>query len=233
MITTLGIDADDTLWHNDNLFTVTYQRFYQLLAPYAEQDHLQERMMAAERRNLSLYGYGVNGFTLSMIETAIEVMDRNAPVNVIGEILSAGKAMLERPVETFEGVRDTIAALAGEYTLVLITKGDLLDQERKLASSGLGEFFDAVETVTEKTAELYQRIFSRHPGGVAGAAMVGDALNSDILPAIAAGAWGIHIPYASTFWTEESAYPEDRTRYARLNALSALPGWLGKQSRAG
>jgi putative hydrolase of the HAD superfamily len=233
VITTIGIDADDTLWHNDNLFTVTYQRFFQLLAPYAEQDHLQERMMAAERRNLSLYGYGVKGFTLSMIETAIEVMDRNAPVNVIGEILTAGKAMLERPVETFEGVQETIAELAKDYTLVLITKGDLLDQERKLASSGLGEFFDAVETATEKTPELYARIFSRQPGGVAGAAMVGDALTSDILPAIAAGAWGIHIPYATTFWAEESAVPMDTTRYIRLDKLAALPAWLRGQSGGG
>ena len=143
-ITTIGFDADDTLWQNERFFRLTEDRFQALLADHADPDHLAERLLATERRNLKLYGFGAKGFTLSMIETALEVSDQRLPVAVIDEILALGRAMLSFPIETLPHVRETLDALAGRFRLVLITKGDLFDQERKLAQSGLGELFSGV-----------------------------------------------------------------------------------------
>ena len=152
-ITTVGLDADDTLWHNERFFHMTQARFAELLAEHAERAHLADRLLAAERRNLGHYGFGIKGFMLSMIETAIEVTEGQVPGHVIGQIIAAGQDMLAHPIELLPGVADTIETLAGSHKLVLITKGDLLDQERKLAQSGLGDAFDAVEIVSHKTAE--------------------------------------------------------------------------------
>ena len=146
-LTTIGFDADDTLWQNEQFFRMTEARFAELLADFAEADHLTERLIEAEKRNLARYGFGIKGFTLSMIETAIEVTEGRVPARVIGEILEAGREMLVHPVETLPHVTETLERLAPDYRIVLITKGDLFDQERKLAQSGLGDFFDAVEIV--------------------------------------------------------------------------------------
>src|SRR5439155_2610363 len=141
----------------------------------------------------------IKGFTLSMIETAIEVSEGQVGANVIEEILSFGRAMLRHPVETLPHARETLSELAGCYRLILITKGDLFDQERKLAQSGLGDFFAAVEIVSDKTAATYQRIFTRLGDGPSLGMMVGNSLKSDIVPAILAGSWGVHIPQPLTW----------------------------------
>ena len=132
-ITTVGFDADDTLWHNEQVFRLTQERFAALLADHAEPEHLAARLLAAERRNLGHYGYGIKGFTLSMIETAIEVTDGRVPAPVIGDLLAAGREMLAHPIELLPHARAAVETLAGSHRVVLITKGDLLDQERKLA----------------------------------------------------------------------------------------------------
>src|SRR5690606_33535694 len=132
------------------------------------------------KRNLGHYGFGIKGFTLSMIETAVEVTEGCVPAGVIGEILAAGREMLRHPVETLPHVHDTLEQLSGDFRLVLITKGDLFDQERKLAQSGLGDFFAAVEIVSDKTKETYARVFERHGDGAARAMMVGNSLKSDV-----------------------------------------------------
>ena len=175
-LTTIGFDADDTLWQNEQFFRLTEDRFAALLAEHAERDHLTERLIAAERRNVGHYGFGIKGFTLSMIETAIEVTEGRVPAAVIGEILAAGREMLRHPIETLPHVTETLQALSGDYRLVLVTKGDLFDQERKLAQSGLGELFDAVEIVSDKTAATYARVFARHGDGAERAMMVGNSL---------------------------------------------------------
>jgi putative hydrolase of the HAD superfamily len=180
---TIGFDADDTLWHNERFFRITQDRFAALLSDFAEPDHLQERLLAAERRNLGQYGFGIKGFVLSMIETAIEVTQAQVSAQVISDLVQAGREMLAHPIELMPGARAAVEALAGRGDLVLITKGDLLDQERKLAQSGLGELFDAVEIVSDKTAATYARVFGRHAGRRAG--MVGNSLRSDVMPAIA------------------------------------------------
>jgi len=224
-LTLVGLDADDTLWHNESIFRFTQDRFAGLLAPFADRPDLEARLAEAEGRNLRLYGYGVKGFTLSMIETAIEVAgDAAAPV--IREVLAAGREMLTHPVEPLPGVEQALAELSRRYRLLLITKGDLLDQERKLAASGLGERFVAVEVVSEKDAATYARLFDRHGSGPAHAAMIGNSLRSDVLPALAAGAFAAHIPYALTWAHEAAETPTGHPRFAELASIADAPAWL-------
>ena len=222
-LTAIGLDADDTLWQNERFFKLTETRFRELLAEYAEPDHLAERLLDAERRNLHRYGYGIKGFTLSMIETALEVTDNQAPATVIRAILEAGQEMLAHPVETLPGVPDALEALAGRHRLILITKGDLFDQERKLAASGLGEMFSAVEIVSEKDEQAYRRIFAEHGTGPEAALMAGNSLKSDVVPSIRAGAWGVHIPHELTWALEHVEAPIDAPRFRAIDSITALP----------
>jgi putative hydrolase of the HAD superfamily len=224
-VTTLGVDADDTLWHHETVFRLTQERFAEFLAPYADPADLAPHLAEVEARNLRFYGYGVKAFTLSMIETALAFAP-DASGSVIREILAAGREMLTHPIETLPRVEATLRRLADEYRLIVITKGDLLDQERKLAASGLGDHFSAVEIVSEKTANVYARLFARRGTGAAGAAMVGNSLRSDILPALEAGAYAAHIPYALTWAHEAGAAPVGHPRFAELTTFAEIPAWL-------
>jgi putative hydrolase of the HAD superfamily len=168
----------------------------------------------------------VKGFTLSMLETAMELCDGAAPPHIIREILAAGREMLAHPVETLPGVDEVLAELSEKYRLVLITKGDLMDQERKLAASGLGELFAAVEIVSEKDRSTYDRIFARHGTGAAEAVMAGNSMKSDVLPAIEAGAFACHIPYHITWAHELADAPEGHPRYVSLSRIGELPDWI-------
>lgn len=228
MLTTIGFDADDTLWHNETFFRLTQDRFTRLLADHSDPVRLHDRLLAAERRNLGAYGFGVKGFTLSMIETAIEVSGGQVPASLIGEILAAGREMLEHPVNLLPHARATVTALAAEYRVVLITKGDLLDQERKLAQSGLGELFDGVEIVSDKTPEIYRAAFARHGTGADQGLMVGNSLKSDVLPMLAAGGWGVHVPHELTWALERADPPTGHGRFHHLPDLSLLPDLVGK-----
>jgi putative hydrolase of the HAD superfamily len=221
-LTAVGFDADDTLWQNEQFYRLTEARFRELLGDHAEPDHLSARLLEAERRNLAAYGFGIKGFTLSMIETAIEVTQGRVPATVIADILSAGREMLAHPVETLPHARETLAALAGRYRILLITKGDLFDQERKLAQSGLGDLFDAVEIVSDKTADTYRRVFGRHADGSERSMMVGNSLKSDVIPAIAAGSWGVYVPHELTWVHEHAEEPADAARFRRLAHLGEL-----------
>jgi putative hydrolase of the HAD superfamily len=221
-LTTIGFDADDTLWQNEQFYRLTEQHFTELLADYAEGERISERLLASEKRNLSQYGFGIKGFTLSMIETAIEITEGEVPATVIAQILDIGRDLLSHPVETMPQVRETLEALAGNYLIVLITKGDLFDQERKLAQSGLGDFFDAVEIVSDKTAVTYRRIFSKVGDGPERAMMVGNSLKSDIVPAIAAGSYGVFVPHALTWVLEHVEEPKDAPRFRKIEHLGEL-----------
>ncbi|CAL1690862.1 hypothetical protein MMB232_00996 [Brevundimonas subvibrioides] len=229
-ITTVGLDADDTLWHNETIFRLTQARFLDLLSAHADTATTEARLAEVERRNLRLYGYGIKGFTLSMIETAMELCDGEAPAPVVREILAAGREMIAHPVETLPGVDETVAALAERHRLVLITKGDLLDQERKLAASGLGELFAAVEIVSEKDRGTYDRVFARHGTGADEAVMVGNSMKSDVLPALEAGAFAVHIPYHITWAHELAAAPDGHARYGTLDTIAALPAWIAERA---
>ncbi len=230
-ITTIGFDADDTLWQNEQFFRLTEERFVALLGEHGEAAEISGRLLEAEKRNLGFYGFGIKGFVLSMIETAIEITRGQVPASVIGEILAAGREMAAHPVETLPRVRETLETLSGDYRLVLITKGDLFDQERKLAQSGLGEFFHGVEIVSDKRAETYRRIFARHGDGAGHAMMVGNSLKSDILPALEAGSWAVHIPHELTWVLEHAEEPADAPRYRRLPDLGPLPALIDTLGR--
>jgi putative hydrolase of the HAD superfamily len=225
-ITTVGLDADDTLWHNETIFRLTQDRFRALMADVAAPEALEAKLAEVERRNLALYGYGVKGFTLSMIETAMELTHNEAPSRIIAEILAAGREMLTHPVEPLPGVESALADLAHDYRLILITKGDLLHQEQKLAASGLGELFAQVEIVSEKDASTYERVFARHGTGAAQAAMCGNSMRSDILPALEAGAYAAHVPYPLTWAHEMADAPQDHPRFAELSSIADLPAWV-------
>ncbi|UWS80160.1 HAD family hydrolase [Phaeobacter sp. G2] len=226
-LTTIGFDADDTLWHNERFFRVTQDRFAELLQDHTPPDldrpALERRLLAAEKRNLGRYGYGVKGFTLSMIETAIEVTDQQVPAAVIQELIVAGQMMLSYPIDLLPHAQEAVTQLAANHRVVLITKGDLLDQERKLAQSGLGDLFDAVEIVSEKTPEVYREIFNRHGDGIARAMMVGNSMRSDVVPPITAGGWGTYVPHGEIWELEHAEPPEASPRYNAIADLSQLP----------
>lgn len=226
-LTTIGFDADDTLWHNERFFRITQDRFAELLTDHTDRDHLAERLLAAERRNLGQYGYGIKGFVLSMIETAIEVTDRQVPASVIAELMEAGRDMLAHPIELLPHARAAIEGVAGTYRVVLITKGDLLDQERKLAQSGLGDLFDAVEIVSDKNAAVYDRIFHAHGNGPGRAMMVGNSMRSDVVPAIEAGGWGVFVPHGLAWEIEHAEPPTESDRYREIPDLGGLSDLLG------
>jgi len=221
---TIGFDGDDTLWHNESLFSMTQDRFRALLAHAADPTDLDRRLLEAERANLSVYGYGIKGFVLSMIETAIAVTDGHVPARDLQSLIDFGKAMLEHPVELLPGVKEVVETLAGRHRLVLITKGDLFDQESKIARSGLSDLFHAVEIVSEKDPAAYRRVMDRHGIDPARFLMVGNSVRSDILPVLATGAHAVHIPYAITWAHEEADVPDEH--YRRLESVRDLPALL-------
>ncbi|MCV3271743.1 HAD family hydrolase [Roseobacter sinensis] len=226
-LTTIGFDADDTLWHNERFFQMTQAHFAELLSEFTDKTSLMERLLAAEKRNIEHYGFGVKGFTLSMIETAIDVTDGQVATPVIAEILDAGREMLRHPVDLLPHAREAVECARQTHRIVLITKGDLLDQERKLAQSGLGDLFDGVEIVSDKTAETYVDIFARHGAGPDKGMMVGNSLRSDVLPMIEAGGWGVFVPHEHAWDLEQAAPPRDDARYKALPSLADLAPLIG------
>jgi putative hydrolase of the HAD superfamily len=223
----VGLDGDDTLWHNERLFSMTEERFRSLVETFADGRDVSSSLLETERRNLRLFGYGVKSFTLSMIETAIEVTAGRVPIGVVAELIEAGKQMLGHPVELLDGVAETMPSLAEAWTLILITKGDLFHQESKLARSGLLPHLDRVEIVSEKEPSTYRRILDAARVDPADFVMVGDSMRSDIEAALDVGARAIHIPGYREWALEQSglAGPEDG-RWWRLRSFRELPGLL-------
>jgi putative hydrolase of the HAD superfamily len=227
-LTTVAFDADDTLWHNERFFQMTQAHFAALLSDYTDEPSLMARLVEAERRNLGHYGFGIKGFTLSMIETAIDVTDGKVAGAVIAEILDAGREMLRHPVDLLPHARKAVEAAKRTHRIILITKGDLLDQERKLAQSGLGELFDAVEIVSDKTQAVYRNVFDRYGEGAARGMMVGNSLKSDVLPMIDAGGWGVHVPHGFEWELEKANPPQNTDRFSVLEDLSGLAGLVDR-----
>lgn len=225
-ITTIALDADDTLWQNEQFFRLTEQRFADLLRDYTDAPDLTDRLIASVTRNLSFYGFGMKGFALSMVETALDVTDHRVPGTVIAEILAAGRELLTYPIETLPYVDQALDQLQQTHRLILVTKGDVFDQERKLAASGLADYFVAIEIVADKNAATYARIFERHTDGPEHTVMVGNSLRSDILPALEAGSFAVHVPHDLTWSYEHAEEPVDEPRYARIDHLGELAGAL-------
>lgn len=221
-LTTIGFDADDTLWHNERFFRMTQDQFQALLADFADPDHLSDRLLDAERRNIGHYGFGIKGFVLSMIETAIEVTDQRVPASVIAQLIEAGQEMLRHPIDLLPHAQQAVEAAAQTHRVILITKGDLLDQERKLAQSGLGDLFHGVEIISAKTPEVYASIFTRHGDGPERAMMVGNSMKSDVRPVVDAGGWGVYVPHGLTWAIEHAEPPVEAPRYHELPDLGGL-----------
>jgi putative hydrolase of the HAD superfamily len=222
------LDADDTLWHNMRHFQATQDALVAMLEPFADAGIARSSLEACEIRNLKLYGYGAKAFTLSMIETALELGGDGVPASVIRGILDAGRALHAHPVELFEGIEQVLTALAGRAPLVLVTKGDLFHQEAKLAASGLGELFSGIEIVSDKKPSTFGAIFERYRVPPHRAVMAGDSIRSDVLPALQAGAWAAYIPQPLAWSHEQGTLPSDHPRFRELPSLAALVHWLDR-----
>lgn len=201
----IALDADDTLWHNMQLFMTVETRFQEMLADHGEPEEIAGRLFETETRNLEHFGYGVKGFTLSMIETAIELSDGAVTAREIAAIVEMGREMVHSPIELLDFVEPTIRRLASSHELMLLSKGDLFDQESKLARSGLGDYFRHVEIVSRKTPEVYADVLRRYDLAPEQFVMVGDSLRSDVLPVLEIGARAIHVPFPIIWAHEEVA----------------------------
>jgi len=228
----VGLDGDDTLWRNEEMFADVETRLRDLIHTYTNEADVNERLIKTERGNLALFGYGVKAFTLSMIETAIELTNGTVAAADIHRIVGWGKWMLSHPVELLDGVAEVVPRLADEYRLVLITKGDLFNQETKVAGSGLADHFEMVEIVSEKDPDTYREILKRHAIDPATFVMAGNSVRSDVLPVIEAGGRAVHIERALTWALEtvEGVNGKDHG-YAELRTIRDLPETLRDLTR--
>ena len=220
-ISTIAFDADDTLWVNETYFRDTEARFAALLDRFETQNTLDQQLFLKEMQNLPVYGYGIKGFMLSMVECAIEISNGNVSTAEIQSILAMGKEMIEHPVELLPGIETVLQQLQDRYRLLVLTKGDLLDQERKLAASGLGAYFHHVEVMSDKTPEKYQRLLEHLEINPNEFLMIGNSLKSDVLPIIEIGAKAIHIPFHTT-WAHEQVSDMEAERADYLTISNAL-----------
>jgi len=229
-VAVIGFDGDDTLWHSEDAFARAQEGLVDLLCLHASDAEVLAKLQEIERRNLQLFGYGVKGFTLSMIETAIEVSNATVPVGDIERLLRTGREMLARPVDLLPGVAETLPAVADAYRIVLVTKGDLLNQESKIARSGLAGLFESINILSEKDADSYVRIFRQLEITPEQFLMVGNSEVSDIQPVLAVGGSAVWVPYPLTSLHErpffsESSSPDRSPRLrmvSRIDELSAL-----------
>ncbi|MDB5089182.1 MAG: dUMP phosphatase [Mucilaginibacter sp.] len=215
----IAFDADDTLWVNEPYFRQTEEQFYTLLGGYSSQHELERELLKTEIENLTLYGYGIKGFVLSMIETALRISNNTISTEVVGAILDLGKQMLNQPIELLDGVEEVLGALKGKYRLVVATKGDLLDQERKLKKSNLSHYFHHIEVMSEKDDANYLKLIRHLDIKPDKLMMIGNSLKSDILPVLNVGGYGVHIPYHIT-WAHEQI--EHTIEHEKFNSVLAI-----------
>jgi len=223
----VGIDGDDTLWHNEERYENAQQRLAEIVARHAEVPDLDDRLLAVERRNLGLFGYGVKGFTLSMIETAVEVTGGEISGPEVQELIELGRRMLEMPVLLLDGAEEAVDRLArAGLRLVLLTKGDLFDQETRVARAGIAHRFWQVEVVSEKDEATYRRVLGRLDVDPREFLMVGNSLRSDVLPALAIGAAAVWVPYPLLWSHEQAERPAAGDRFREIASLRELPDLL-------
>ncbi|UCC52481.1 MAG: HAD hydrolase-like protein [Anaerolineaceae bacterium] len=230
----IAFDADDTLWHNERLYVDTQAKFAQLLALYHEPEWINARLYETEMRNLQHFGYGIKGFALSMIETAVELTEGRISGKDVQALIDLAKEMLDADVQLLDMVREVIIQLANNYRLMVITKGDLLDQETKIARSSLGAYFQQIEVVSQKSRERYERLLKKHAVEPSRFLMVGNSLRSDILPVLEIGGYAVHIPYEIT-WSHEDSNPPPTGQpgYYQLEHMGKLPALLAKLEQQG
>lgn len=222
-IKVIGFDADDTLWVNEPYYRETERKFTALMHQVADENTVMNALNSMELKNIPLYGYGAKGFTLSMIETALKIAGEDTRPEIIEGVLTLGKTLINKPVVLLDDARSALEKLKNQYKLVLVTKGDLLDQERKLGKSGLNSCFHHIEILSNKKEENYRILFQNLDVSPEEFMMVGNSLKSDVIPALKLGAWGIYIPY-HTSWIHERTDedPVKWERFVELESLSSL-----------
>lgn len=222
----IAFDADDTLWVNEPYFRETEEQFCSLLEDYLPHHSVQKELFRMEMQNLPLYGYGIKGFMLSMVETALQVSDKTVPLSVIEKTLEYGKNLLAKPIEMLEGVEEVLTKLKSSYRLVVATKGDLLDQERKLKRSGLEHFFHHIEIMSDKKEADYKKLIRHldiHPSEFM---MLGNSLKSDVLPVLAIGGHAVHIPYHITWDHEKVEHPIEHENFRQVENIREVLSFL-------
>lgn len=220
----VGFDADDTLWRSQDFFEDAQARFEAILGNYLDLEDMSARLYEVESRNIAVFGYGVKGMTLSMIEAAVQLTEGRISSHDIHRMVEIGKELLRHPVELLPGICEAVEAIAEHHPLVLITKGDLFHQEAKVRDSGLAKYFPRIEIVSEKDPPTYQRLFAEFDIEPARFVMVGNSLRSDIAPILALGGWGVHMPYHVT-WAHERLAPlaENTHRMRSVSEPAELP----------
>ena len=222
-IKVIAFDADDTLWVNETYFRDAEHQFAKLLTAFETENKIEQELFKTEIRNLGLYGYGVKGFMLSMVECALEISNNNLNPMLLNDILNIGKEMLEKPIELLDGVEEVLKELQGKYKLIVATKGDLLDQERKLEKSGLMQYFHHIEVMSEKKESDYKKLLSHLDIETNELLMIGNSLKSDVLPLIKIGASAIHVPFHTTWAHEEvSAIEQSTTDYKTVTSITEI-----------
>lgn len=216
----IAFDADDTLFVNEPYFQETEQKFCALMSDYLSHQGLSQELFKTEVDNLDLYGYGIKGYTLSMIEAAMSISNNTLSVEVIGKIIELGKELLQKPIELLDGVEETLAALNGKYKLIVATKGDLKDQQRKLHDSGLGPYFHHIEVMADKQEINYQKLLKRLEINPDAFFMIGNSLKSDVLPVLAIGGYAVHIPYHTTWEHEKITHKVEHENFRTLEKIS-------------
>lgn len=222
-IKVIGFDADDTLWVNETYFREAEDAFAELLGAFETHNKIDQELFKMEMKNLPVYGYGVKGFVLSMVEMAIEISNNTVSSEVISKIIALGKQMINKPVELLDNIEETLKVLAKNYRLIVVTKGDLLDQERKLEKSGLLNYFHHIEVLSDKKEENYTKLLTHLDIEPSHFLMIGNSLKSDILPLVNIGAKAIHVPFHTT-WAHETvkASAIDNTRYQKISSVNEV-----------
>lgn len=221
-IKVIAFDADDTLWVNETYFREAEHEFAKLLSAYETENKIDQELFKTEIKNLSIYGYGVKGFVLSMVECALELSNYKIPQKTIEKILTIGKEMLKKPIELLDGVEETLQKLQGKYRLIVATKGDLLDQQKKLEKSGLANYFHHIEVMSEKKVDDYKKMTKRLDINPQELLMIGNSLKSDVLPLIELGASAIHIPFHTTWAHETVSKEQESSEYKTLSNVREI-----------
>ncbi len=222
MFDVIGFDADDTLWHNESVFTIAQKKFCGIFSLHSP-ELVDQTLSSTQVKNLKVFGYGIKGFILSMIETSIEITKGEIKGNEIQKIINIGRDMLVAPVQLLPHVREVIEELSKKYPLLLITKGDLVDQEKKITHSGLADYFTGIEIVSEKNSETYENILYRHDIAASRFIMIGNSMRSDIVPIVQIGGQAVYIPYSSTWDHEQNHTSIDPKSFKQLKHIGLLP----------
>ncbi len=227
-ICVIAFDADDTLWVNEPYYQETEQKFCLLLEDYLPHHTISQELFATEMKNLALYGYGVKSFMLSMLETALRISDKTLNIEILEKIIQYGKDLINKEIEILDGVEIVLKELSGKYKLVVATKGDLLDQERKLRNSGIEHYFHHIEIMSDKQESDYQKLIKHLDIRPEQFMMIGNSIKSDVLPVLALGSFGVHVPFHTTWAHEQIENKVEHPNFKHINKITEILSFLNQ-----